>query len=47
VKHTSLIINTVLRPVLPLLEPTRYDKTLKKFPNYSELWETAAPAELR
>ena len=41
VKHTSPIINTVLRRILPLLEPTRYDKTLKKFPNYSELWETA------
>jgi len=45
VKHTSFIINTVLRWILPLLEPTRYDKTLKKFPNYSELWETAAPAK--
>ena len=31
-------------PILPLLEPTRYDKTLEKFPNYSELWETAATA---
>ena len=41
VKHTSFVINTVLRPVLLLLEPTRYDKTLKKFRNYSELWETA------
>jgi len=45
VKHTSSIINRVLRRLLPLLEPTRYDETLKKFPNYSELWETAAPAE--
>ena len=45
VKHTSFIINKVLRRLLPLLEPTRYDKTLKKFPNYSELWEIAAPAE--
>jgi hypothetical protein len=38
VKHTSFIINLLLRRLLPLLEPTRYDKTLKKFPNYSELW---------
>jgi hypothetical protein len=22
----------------PWLEPTRYDKTLKKFSNYHELW---------
>jgi hypothetical protein len=33
----------LLRMALPWLEPTRYDQTLKKFPNYSELWETAAP----
>jgi Acetyltransferase (GNAT) domain len=43
VKHTSFIVNTVLRWILPLLEPTRYDKTLKKFPNYSELWDMAVP----
>jgi hypothetical protein len=24
--------------LLPLLEPTRYDKTLAKFSNYHELW---------
>jgi hypothetical protein len=24
--------------VLPLLEPTRHDATLKKFPNYFDLW---------
>jgi hypothetical protein len=39
VKHTSFIFNTILRRLLRLLEPTRYDETLKKFPNYSELWE--------
>jgi predicted N-acyltransferase len=39
VEHTSLVINTILRRLLPLLEPTRYDETIKKFPNYSELWE--------
>ena len=43
VKHTSPLVNALLRPALPWLEPTRYDKTLKKFPNYSELWESAAP----
>ena len=43
VKHTSPLVNALLRPALPWLEPTRYDKTLKKFPNYSELWEAAAP----
>jgi hypothetical protein len=45
IKHTSFIINAVLRLALPWLEPTRYDETLKKFPNYCELWEMAAPAE--
>jgi hypothetical protein len=43
VKHTSPVVNVLLRLALPWLEPTRYDKTLKKFPNYSELWEEAAP----
>lgn len=39
VKHTSAIINMIMRAVLPWLAPVRYDKTLKKFSNYSELWE--------
>lgn len=38
VRHTSPVINAVLRRMLPLLEPTRYDKTLPKFGNYRELW---------
>jgi Acetyltransferase (GNAT) domain len=38
VKHTSTIINAVLKRILPWIEPTRYDPTLKKFPNYRELW---------
>jgi len=38
VRHTSKIINAILRRMLPLLEPTRYDKTLAKFSNYHELW---------
>jgi peptidoglycan biosynthesis/recognition FemAB-like protein len=38
VKHTSTVVNRILGLALPWLEPTRYDTTLKKFPNYSELW---------
>lgn len=38
VKHTSTLLNASLRIGLPWLEPTRYDNTLKKFPNYYELW---------
>jgi len=38
VRHTSTIVNTFMRLALPLLEPTRYDVTLKKFPNYFDLW---------
>jgi predicted N-acyltransferase len=43
VRHTSSVINVALRMALPWLEPTRYDKTLRKFPNYRDLWEAAAP----
>jgi Acetyltransferase (GNAT) domain len=39
VKHTSVIPNMVLKLFLPLLEPTRYEKTLQKFANYNELWD--------
>jgi Acetyltransferase (GNAT) domain len=38
VRHTSMIINAALKRILPWIEPTRYDPTLKKFPNYRELW---------
>jgi hypothetical protein len=38
VKHTSIVFNMIMRVALPWLEPTRYDETLKKFPNYFELW---------
>ena len=38
VRHTSGVFNALLKRFLPLLEPTRYDKTLQKFPNYNELW---------
>ena len=37
-RHTSGFINAALRRVLPLIEPTRYDKTLRQFPNYKDLW---------
>ncbi len=38
IRHTSSTFNALLIRVLPLLEPVRYDKTLKKFSNYDELW---------
>ncbi len=38
VKHTSQTFNFVLKYILPLVEPTRYEKTLTRFPNYKELW---------
>lgn len=38
VRHTSPIFNVLLKRALPLLEPVRYDKTLKKFSNYDDLW---------
>jgi predicted N-acyltransferase len=41
VKHTSSAINLAMRMALPWLEPTRYDNTLKKFPNYRDLWHSA------
>ncbi len=37
VKHTWPIFNFALKYMLPLLEPTRYDKILRQFPNYDEL----------
>ena len=39
VRHVSPLANTILKWVLPLIEPTRYDPTLKKFSNYGELWD--------
>jgi hypothetical protein len=38
VKHTSPLINAVMKRVLPLLEPTRNDPILQRFPNFSEVW---------
>jgi len=37
VRHTSPIVNVLLKCVLPWIEPTRYDAILRKFPNYDEL----------
>ena len=52
VRHTSAVFNVLLGWLLPLIEPTRHDKTLRKFANYSEMWparaqepEAQAPAD--
>ncbi len=37
VRHTSALPNALLKGILPLIEPTRFDLTLKKFSNYHEL----------
>jgi hypothetical protein len=37
VRHTSRVVNAALKLLLPLLDPTRYDATLRKFANYREL----------
>ena len=44
VRHTSPVINALMRVALPLLEPTRHDETLKKFPNYADLWGAGSGA---
>ena len=44
VRHTSAIVNMLMRVALPLLEPTRHDLTLKKFPNYPDLWGSDSEA---
>jgi len=38
VRHTSALPNALLKRILPLIEPTRFDLTLKKFSNYDDLW---------
>jgi len=38
VRHVSPLVNTAFRAILPWLQPVRYDATLKKFPNYRDLW---------
>lgn len=37
VRHTNPFLNTIFRPVLKFLEPTRHDPVLQRFPNASEL----------
>ena len=37
VKHVSPTLNFALKCILPFVEPTRYDKSLKRFPNYKDL----------
>jgi len=44
VRHTSAACNFIFRRILPWLEPTRYDKTLKKFANYQDIWASKRPA---
>jgi hypothetical protein len=39
VRHRSPVANRILKWILPLIEPTRHDPTLKMFPNYGELWD--------
>jgi predicted N-acyltransferase len=38
VTHTLPPVNFILKKVLPLLEPTRNDPTLRKFANYPDVW---------
>ena len=44
IRHTSPLMNAILKRVLPLLEPTRNDETLKKFPNFNELRPGHSPS---
>jgi hypothetical protein len=37
VRHSSRMLNPLLRLVLPLLGPTGSDAALRKFPNYGDL----------
>jgi predicted N-acyltransferase len=41
VRHTSSIVNIILKRILPFLEPTHQDPVLRRFPNYHELWDTS------
>ena len=38
VRATHPLLNACFRPLLPILEPTRYDKPIQKFENAEELW---------
>jgi hypothetical protein len=37
IRHVSPLINFFFRHLIPILEPTRYDPVLKKFPNFPDL----------
>ncbi|MGZ4986042.1 MAG: GNAT family N-acetyltransferase [Chthoniobacterales bacterium] len=37
VMHTSRLLNGIFRRILPLIEPTRHDRVLHRFPNAHEL----------
>ncbi len=37
VRHTSPVVSFIMKRLLPYLEPTRFDKILQRFPNYSDL----------
>ena len=37
VRHLNPVANPFFRRIAPLLEPTRYDKTLRRFGNYADL----------
>nr|WP_246728578.1 GNAT family N-acetyltransferase [Microvirga terricola] len=39
VRHTSAVINPILRRLLPWLEPTRNDPLLRRFENFDEMWD--------
>jgi hypothetical protein len=38
VQHVWPFMNTVMQRALKWMVPARYDQTLKKFPNYAEIW---------
>jgi hypothetical protein len=38
VQHVRPVFNGVLQRVLKWMVPARYDETLKKFPNYADIW---------
>jgi hypothetical protein len=41
VRHRSSVANFFMKRLLPWLEPTRNDKTLREFANYQDLWGDA------
>jgi hypothetical protein len=38
VQHVRPLFNSVLQRALKWMVPARYDETLKKFPNYADIW---------